>query len=263
MSTESGIPDYRGPGGRYTQTGSNPLTHQQFMGDERNRKRYWARSIIGFRSFNRAQPNRSHLTLAELERSHLINGLITQNVDRLHHHAGSKNLIELHGRGDLVECMTCGHQKDRAQYHHDLSEENQSWLKAIENKSYTLTADGDAIIDESDVPSFSVLSCEECAIGIIKPSFVFFGGSVPQEVAEAALDTVTKSKALLVIGTTASTVSCYRLVRSAKDQGNFIGIINQGHTRVDDMADAAFREASCGDFLQDLAKVVLPRQFGA
>jgi NAD-dependent SIR2 family protein deacetylase len=263
VSTESGIPDYRGPEGRYMQTASKPMTHQEFMGEDWNRKRFWSRAIVGFKSFDKAKPNRSHFSIAGLERNHLLNGLITQNVDRLHHRAGSKHVVELHGRGDMVECMTCGNQKPREEYHKDLIEENRNWLRSIEGKSYTLTADGDAIIDESDVHSFCVLSCDVCAVGVLKPSYVFFGGAVPTHVSEAALDAVTKCKALFLVGSTASTFSCYRLVKAARDQGAYVSVINRGPTRVDELSHSVFDNASCGEFLEQLVKELLPHQYAS
>ena len=262
VSTESGLPDYRGPAGRYLQTDSKPMTHQEFMGDDFNRKRYWSRAVVGFKSFNTAKPNRSHFVIAELGRSRFLTGLITQNVDRLHHRAGSHKVIELHGRGDMVECMTCGHQKPREEYHKELIEENQRWMKSIENKSYTLTADGDAVIDESDVHSFCVLNCDVCSVGILKPSFVFFGGIVPPDVSESALDLVTNCNALFLIGSTASTFSCYRLIKAARDQGAYVSIINKGPTRVDDLAHSVFDTDSCGEFLEQVARQLLPNEYG-
>jgi NAD-dependent SIR2 family protein deacetylase len=253
VSTESGIPDYRGPSGRYMKTTSKPMTHQEFTGDARNRQRFWSRAIVGFRSFIEAQPNRSHHALAHLEHKHLIDGLITQNVDRLHHKAGSQKVIELHGRGDLVQCMSCNAVKRRDEYQKELTEENQLWLKQIEGKSFTLTADGDAIIEDTDLSNFCVTNCEECSVGVMKPTYVFYGGSVPPEVSAEATDLVTRNRALLMIGSTASTFSCYRLIQLAHFKGYPVGIVNRGPTRADDLATAGkFDGASCGDFLEQV-----------
>jgi len=254
VSTESGIPDYRGPTGRYTQTTSKPMTHQEFMGHVNNRKRFWSRALIGFKSFEEAHPNRSHKALAKLEERGLIKGVITQNVDRLHHRAGTKEVVELHGRGDTLECMTCGSVKSRREYQQELMEENKLWLSFMDGKKYTLTADGDAIIEDSDLGSFCVLNCDVCSVGILKPAYVFFGGTVPPDVAQKAHELSVTSKAVFVIGTTSSTFSCYRLIRAAHQQGSPVLLVNRGPTRVDDMVAGVFDDASCGEFLEELVE---------
>jgi NAD-dependent SIR2 family protein deacetylase len=229
------------------------MTHQEFTGNEQNRKRFWSRAVVGFGSFSEAQVNRSHRVLASLEERKLIDGIITQNVDRLHHKAGSKTIIELHGRGDLVQCMTCGAEKKRDDYQKELKEENKLWLKNLEGKAFTLTADGDAIIADSNVSHFCVTNCEVCSVGIMKPMYVFFGGSVPQEVATQATGIVSQTRALFLIGTTASTFSCYRLVQLAHSLGNPVAVINRGATRADVLATAGkFEESSCGEFLEQV-----------
>ena len=199
-----------------------------------------------------AQPNRSHISLTKLEKKNLIHGIITQNVDRLHHKSGSINIIELHGRGDRVQCTTCSNEKDRVIYQEELQEYNNDWLKTILGRKFETTADGDAILDNVDTSRFEIIPCDNCNIGIMKPMYVFFGGSVPQDISDAANELIQKSKMLLLIGTTVSTYSCFRLVRLARENQSVIYIINNGTTRVDSLADGIFSGPSCGEFLEQL-----------
>lgn len=182
-------------------------------------------------------------------------GLITQNVDRLHHESGSHKVVELHGRGDMLECQTCGAERSRVEYQQDLFIQNEAWLANLPDRSYQSTADGDAIISDSvSTKDFSVLRCEQCQVGIMKPSYVFFGGKVPREVVQQADGLINASKLLLVIGTTSTTYSCFRLIKQAHSIGSQVLIVNQGPTRADPLATGFYSHESCGYFLAELTK---------
>ncbi|WVZ88696.1 hypothetical protein U9M48_035183 [Paspalum notatum var. saurae] len=207
MSTESGIPDYRSPNGAYS-TVFKPLTHQEFVRSIRAQRRYWARSYAGWRRFRRAQPNAAHYALASLERIGRIHSMVTQNVDRLHHRAGSKPL-ELHGSVYEVICLECGTTVSRESFQEQVKELNPKWAQAIDSlevtqpgsdKSFGMQQrpDGDIEIDEKFwEQDFDIPSCHQCG-GVLKPDVVMFGDNVPQERAESAKEAARTCDALLV-----------------------------------------------------------------
>ena len=181
ISTASGIPDYRSPGGSYSR-GHKPIQHMEFVNSEKQRQRYWTRSFVGWQYFSRARPNAAHYALASLEQRGLARGgLITQNVDGLHSAAGHHDVLDLHGRIDAVECLSCGHRSSRASWQERLSAYNAEWARAMaanEPLPSEMRADGDSEIAVDD--SFVVPPCAHCGTGVVKPSVVFFGGNVPQ-----------------------------------------------------------------------------------
>lgn len=263
VSTEppSNIPDYRGVRGRYKLQHSKAMTHQEYMGLEANRKRFWARALFGFKSFEEALPNRSHLTLRKLEVAGHVHGIITQNVDRLHHRAGSTSAVELHGRGDMLECQTCFETMQRSEYQQELRKANLEWLAGIsKDETFERTADGDAILpDTIDFSLLRVLPCAKCGTGVLKPSYVFFGGSVPRHVVQEANRLLEDAKLVILIGSTAHTFSCFRLLREASQgQRKPVLIVNQGDTRADALAFAKHDTDSCGAFLESVATHITP-----
>lgn len=225
LSTDSGIPDYRGPGSRPT----NPIQYRDFVGNEAARRRYWFRSMMGFRSFGAAHPNHGHLALAALGV-----GVITQNVDHLHTEAGSRPVVDLHGLIGRVVCLGCGSLSSRAALQTRLEEANPEVTGAIPAGSAELRPDGDA--DIADPADFVVVSCSLCG-GVLKPDVVFFGESVPKDRVAAATALVTGAEALLVAGSSLTVMSGLRFARQAARQGTTLVIVNHGPTRADDLAD--------------------------
>lgn len=232
LSTESGIPDYRSPHGSYSK-GHKPVTHQEFCRSAAVRARYWARSLGGWRLFAGANPNDAHRSLARLEQLGWISHLITQNVDRLHAAAGSRRVIELHGHNDAVECLGCGMTRPRLEYQGELEAMNRAWIQQwLDLEQIDVRADGDAHIGDAEFRSFHVPGCPLCG-GIVKPSVVFFGGSITRDIRERALDCVLQADRVLCIGTSLQVGSAYRLVRAAHERGKPIWCVNIGPTRAD------------------------------
>jgi NAD-dependent SIR2 family protein deacetylase len=244
LSTDSGIPDYRGPGS----VPRNPMTYQQFVSDEALRRRYWARNHAGWRHMRRAEPNSGHFALAELEQRGVLTGLITQNVDRLHQAAGSRKVIDLHGRFDRVVCLDCRTTVDRAALALRLEELNAGWM-AGRSDAGDVAPDADA--DVSDTEGFVVAACEICG-GMLKPDFVYFGENVPKDRVAAAYALVDAAAALLVAGSSLTVMSGLRFVRHAAKQNKPVVIINRGRTRGDDLATVKV-EAGTSESLQALS----------
>jgi NAD-dependent SIR2 family protein deacetylase len=241
VSTDSGIPDYRGQG----RVVKHPLTFDQFLASEENQARYWARSYVGWNRIASAEPNHSHLALAKAEQTGQIQQLITQNVDGLHQKAGSKNVIELHGRLDRVVCLDCTDSISRQ----DMDGLIQATNPSIDrNANIEFTPDGDA---EIDVPEdFKVPTCQNCN-GRYKPDVVFFGEQIPQLRVTQAKTAVERADAVLVAGSSLAVNSGLRLVKQAKELGQKIVIINRGETKADNIADVKLN-ASAADVLRAL-----------
>ncbi|KAL9459647.1 hypothetical protein AB3S75_002950 [Citrus x aurantiifolia] len=244
ISTECGIPDYRSPNGAYS-SGFKPITHQQFFRSSRARRRYWARSYAGWRRFMAAQPNPAHFALASLEKAGRIDCMITQNVDRLHHRAGS-NPLELHGTVYTVVCLDCGFSFCRDLFQDQVKALNPKWAEAIESLDYGSPGsdrsfgmkqrpDGDIEIDEKFwEEDYHIPTCQKCN-GVLKPDVVFFGDNVPKDRADKAMEAAKECDAFLVLGSSLMTMSAYRLVRAAHEAGSTIAIVNVGETRADDL----------------------------
>jgi NAD-dependent SIR2 family protein deacetylase len=245
-STNSGIPDYRDADGNWKR--AQPVTYQAFTGDPATRRRYWARSMIGWRRFGRAQPNGAHLALARLEAMEKSELLLTQNVDRLHQAAGSDGVIDLHGRLDLVRCMGCERRMPRAELQEEFGRLNPAWtdLDAAD------APDGDADIESAEFSSFVVPPCRHCG-GMLKPDVVFFGENVPRDRVDAAHRHLAQADAMLIVGSSLMVYSGFRFVRAAAHAGKPIAAVNLGRTRADDLL-ALKVEQSCQDALAFLLR---------
>lgn len=226
VSTESGIPDYRGAG----KTERHPMTFDVFMGSETARARYWARSYVGWSVIANAKPNASHFALAQAESLGRISHIITQNVDSLHQQAGSKKVTELHGRLDKVICMSCRTLIDRLRMDSLIENANPNIRKDM---SVEFTPDGDAEIEAT--ADFRIPPCPSCG-GILKPDVVFFGESVPTERVSATMNQLERSDALLVAGSSLTVNSGMRFARAANKAGKPIVIVNVGPTKADEIA---------------------------
>lgn len=234
VSTESGIPDYRGEGRKER----HPMTFDVFMGSAEARQRYWARSYVGWSVIANAVPNASHFALAQAESLGKVSHLITQNVDSLHQQAGSRLVTDLHGRLDQVICMNCRKVFDRLEIDHQIERLNPGVSK---NPDVEFTPDGDAEIEAT--AGFRVPECLECK-GILKPDVVFFGESVPSERVSATMDILDKADALLVAGSSLTVNSGMRFARAASKAGKPIVIVNLGPTRADSIAVAKIEAAT-------------------
>jgi NAD-dependent SIR2 family protein deacetylase len=242
LSTESGIPDYRGPTGasrRFT-----PMTFQAFTRDPAARRRYWARSHLGWRTIARAAPNAGHRAVAELQREGLLAGVITQNVDGLHQAAGAGDVVELHGNLDRVTCLGCGDLTAR--------EALDARLRAV-NDGFTarvgaVNPDGDVELDDTD--GFTVVDCGVCG-GLLKPDVVFFGETVPAPRVQHCFALVESARSLLVLGSSLTVMSGRRFVHRAHRHAIPVAIVNQGPTRGDTMAGLLI-DAPLGPLLEAL-----------
>ncbi|MEV5408858.1 NAD-dependent protein deacetylase [Thermopolyspora sp. NPDC052614] len=226
ISTESGIPDYRGETGRARR--ATPMTYQTFVGSVEARRRYWARSHLGWRHIVRAAPNDGHRVVAALQGHGLVAGVITQNVDGLHQAAGARNVIELHGSLDRVLCLGCGRRSSREVLHRRLCAANPGW----EARPGTINPDGDVVLDDDEVATFTVVDCEDCG-GMLKPDVIFFGENVPRPRVERCYELTERAGLLLVLGSSLTVMSGYRFVRHAAERGIPVAIINRGATRGD------------------------------
>lgn len=249
-STESGIPDYRGPDAKPR----TPIQFQEFMRGEAARVRYWARSAVGWPRFSSARPNATHFALARLEEAGAVRGIITQNVDGLHQAAGSRRVVELHGSLAAVRCMECGEAGRRDDFQARLLDMNAEWARALRSGDVQAAPDGDAELPAWAMESFRVPACEGCG-GVIKPDVVFFGENVPAARVQEAWSLFEEGEVLLVVGSSLTVYSGRRFIYRAQQDGVPIAIINLGPTRADDTA-AARAEARLGDALPRLAEAL-------
>lgn len=300
-STESGVPDYRSPGGAYS-SGFKPMTVQTFLSGPAARARYWARSFAGYEPFAATRPNAGHAALAGLQARGWVDSLITQNVDRLHQSAGSRGVIELHGTTHVVRCLGCGQKQGRAGFQETLAALNPAAAEAAARMHAAAKAakarrrqaataacgasleappetpeevdarkaliqdhiredgplaipvtrpDGDTEIVDAGV-GFAVPPCGACGTGTLMPDVVFFGDSLDRGVAAAAAASAETCDAMLVVGSSLTVYSAFRLARAAKEAGARLGIINVGPTRADPLADLKI-EVRAGEALPALA----------
>ena len=246
MSTDSGIPDYRGP----DSPPSNPMTISQFISDPAFRRRYWARNHVGWRHMDETLPNAGHRALAELEHAGVVSGVITQNVDLLHTKAGSRVVVNLHGCYAQVICLDCGHTMSRAALADLLEAANPGFVERAEAVGGIAVApDADAVV--GDTTSFQTTDCGYCG-GMLKPDIVYFGENVPKARVDEAYSLVDGADALLVAGSSLTVHSGYRFVRHAAALGIPIAIINRGRTRGDDVATVKI-DNGCSPMLALLA----------
>ena len=246
MSTDSGIPDYRGP----DSPPSNPMTIRQFTSDAVFRQRYWARNHVGWRHMDDTLPNAGHRALAALEDASVVTGVITQNVDLLHTKAGSRNVINLHGTYAQVVCLGCGHTLSRVALAEQLEALNPGFIERAEAiGGLAVAPDADAFV--ADTASFRYLDCPRCA-GMLKPDIVYFGESVPKEIVDQAYSLIDRSEALLVAGSSLTVFSGYRFVRHAAARDIPVAIVNRGRTRGDDLATVKVN-GGCSELLALLA----------
>lgn len=229
ISTESGIPDYRGPDGERRVT---PMQLSEFTGSSQARQRYWARSYVGWQRFNRARPNAGHEAVAALQQAGFVGPVITQNVDGLHQAAGATDVTELHGSLAKVVCLTCGDRTSRW----DLDERMRVANPSFEVTSDEIRPDGDIVLNELDVSTFQTPLCLVCGRDTLKPEVVFFGESVPKPLVESCFQLTEAASAILVLGSSLKVMSGYRFVRRAAAHGIPVAIITRGPTRGDAQA---------------------------
>jgi NAD-dependent SIR2 family protein deacetylase len=245
ISTDSGIPDYRGP----DSPPRSPMTYQQFVGDEVFRRHYWARNHVGWKHVNRSVPNAGHRALVRLEERGVLAGIITQNVDLLHEDAGSRNVIDLHGRYDRVICLSCGRVISRAHLAERLDALNPGFLETVGDiQDIEIAPDADAVIEST--AHFRPAPCEFCG-GVLKPEIVYFGENVPRERVDRAFALVDSADGLLVAGSSLTVMSGLRFVRHAADTGKPVVIVNRGITRGDKYATVKI-DAGTSDVLEEL-----------
>ena len=243
VSTDSGIPDYRGPGS----PNRTPMTYQQFVSGPEAQQRYWARSYLGWSRMRHAEPNPSHLALADLDAAGSLTLLITQNVDGLHERAGSRSVVALHGRVADVVCLSCRQQSSRAALQSRMDLLNPEF--AARHAEAATRPDGDVELESTR--GFQVPGCEICG-GVLKPDVVFFGENVPKDRVQRSYDAVEAAEALLVAGSSLTVLSGFRFVRHAYKLGIPVVIVNRGATRGDELATYKV-DAGCADFLTALA----------
>ncbi|WP_234402007.1 NAD-dependent protein deacetylase [Thermobifida halotolerans] len=226
LSTESGIPDYRGKTGRRRR--AEPMTYQTFVGSAEARRRYWARSHLGWRHIDRTLPNAGHRAVAALQARGLVSGIITQNVDGLHQAAGARQVVELHGSLHRVRCLACGRRTPRHELDRRLRAANPDWRAPTDE----VNPDGDAALTDEWIDSFRVVDCRSCG-GVLKPDVVFFGENVPRPRVQRCYELTENAGTLLVLGSSLTVASGYRFVRRAAEHAIPVAIVNQGPTRGD------------------------------
>jgi NAD-dependent SIR2 family protein deacetylase len=245
ISTDSGIPGYRDENGAWRHP--PPMTLQEFMRSEGARRRYWARSMARWPRFARAEPNVAHEALAALEDAGRLTQIVTQNVDGLHHRAGSRAVIELHGNLDRVICLGCGDAQPRATLQRALERDNPGFT----HFAALAAPDGDASAEPPGLEHFRVPECACCG-GILKPDVVFFGEQVPRPRVEAAFAALERADGALVVGSSLAVYSGYRFCVQARALGKPIVAVNRGRTRADRLF--AFKlDRGCAEALSGLA----------
>lgn len=241
-STDSGIPDYRDEAGHWKR--AEPIRYQRFVRDPAARRRYWARSYVGWPRVAAARPNVTHRTLAALESSGLVAQIVTQNVDGLHQRGGARRVLDLHGRLDVVDCLDCRLRLARERMQALLARHNPDCVPVALEAS---APDGDVLLGDAVQAGFSVPDCPRCG-GMLKPAVVFFGENVPRPRVAHAMDQLARAGGLLVVGSSLTVFSGYRFCRQAAQAGQPIAILNRGHTRADDLAGLKLN-AACGPTL--------------
>jgi NAD-dependent SIR2 family protein deacetylase len=247
LSTDSGIPDYRGETGSLRR--HTPMTYQSFLRDPRGRHRYWARSFVGWRQIRAARPNAGHRAVAELQRAGMVGGIITQNVDGLHQAGGAVDVIELHGGLDRTVCLNCGDVADRAVLDERLRAANPYFGPQVDE----VNPDGDAELPDHVLDGFVMVGCLACGGGPLKPDVVFFGETVPRERVDRCFSLVDQSAGLVVLGSSLAVMSGYRFVLRAAKLGMPVAIVTIGPTRGDGKAIVRV-DAPLGTVLPELVR---------
>jgi NAD-dependent SIR2 family protein deacetylase len=255
MSTDSGIPDYRGPGA----VNRSPMTYAEFVSGPRARQRYWARSYVGWTRMRDADPNPGHVALARIQEGGVCRGLVTQNVDGLHERVGSPSVIALHGRLSDVVCLDCGTLSSRPDLQRRMELINPGWL---ERQVATVEDRPDGDVEIADTGGFHVPACETCG-GVLKPDVVYFGESVPKPRVQRCYDLVDTAPALLVLGSSLTVMSGLRFVRYAAKAGTPVVIVNRGETRGDPLATLTLHEGTSEFLAALLTRVSDPVAQGA
>lgn len=245
ISTESGIPDYRGSSGALRR--HTPMTYQTFVGDPAARRRYWARSHVGWRAITQAAPNGGHHAVAHLQRQGLVAGIVTQNVDGLHQAGGARAVVELHGSLHHVICLNCGESSPREELDHRLARANPQF----DARALAVNPDGDADLRDEELDGFQIVGCRSCDGGVLKPDVVFFGETVPATRVRECFALVEGARLLLVLGSSLTVMSGRRFVLHAAKLGIPVAIVNQGPTRGDPYATLAI-DAPLGTVLPEL-----------
>jgi NAD-dependent SIR2 family protein deacetylase len=246
LSTESGIPDYRGPSGAARP--STPMTYQAFTRDPVARRRYWARSHVGWRTVGDARPNAGHRSVARLQQLAVVDGIITQNVDGLHQAGGAHGVVELHGNLTRIACLDCGSLCAREEHSARLTAANPDFAAAASR----INPDGDVELDDADLDGFTVVDCADCG-GMLKPDVVYFGETVPPDRVSRSFELVTGARTLLVLGSSLTVMSGRRFVLRAAKLGIRVAIVNQGVTRGEPYAGLTV-DAPLGVVLTDLVR---------
>ncbi|MBM7807337.1 NAD-dependent SIR2 family protein deacetylase [Geodermatophilus bullaregiensis] len=247
LSTDSGIPDYRGATGSLRR--HTPMTWQTFRRDPRGRHRYWARSYVGWPQMAAARPNAGHSAVARLQRAGLLGGVVTQNVDGLHQAAGARDVVELHGGLDRTVCLACGDVAGRAELHRRLRAANPGFGPHADE----VNPDGDAELPDDVLDGFVMVDCTACGAGPLKPDVVFFGETVPRDRVDTCFDMLEHAGSLLVLGSSLTVMSGYRFVLRAAELGVPVALVNLGPTRGDARADVRV-DAPLGTVLPELAR---------
>ena len=242
ISTDSGIPDYRGASGAALRKHA-PMTFQAFIGDPEARHRYWARSHVGWPMMRDARPNAAHRAVAAWQEAGVVTSVVTQNVDSLHAKAGSPEVVDLHGRLDRVVCLDCSIIESREVIAERLEAANPGWR----HLTGAINPDGDVDLTDADVRQFTMVSCTRCG-GVLKPDVVYFGETVPRDRVVDAYARVDEAQSLLVLGSSLHVYSGRRFVLRAVERGIPVAIVNQGPTRADDVADIRM-DGSLGEVL--------------
>ncbi|CAK1590435.1 unnamed protein product [Parnassius mnemosyne] len=251
ISTESGIPDYRSEEvGLYARSNHKPVQYQEFIKYPRVRQRYWARNFVGWPKFSAVKPNATHYAVRQLEKAQKVTAIVTQNVDRLHHKAGSENVIELHGTGYIVKCLQCSYEVKRSELQKKMMDENPD----MESTFTMIRPDGDVDLSEEQIKKFKVPLCPKCE-GPLKPDIVFFGDNVPRHRVERVRGEVSGSDAVFVLGSSLTVYSSYRIILQAKEEKKEVAILNIGPTRADNIVDIKV-STKCSDILTDICNVI-------
>ena len=248
LSTESGIPDYRGPSG--VLHARLPMTIAEFRGSPEARQRYWARAHVGWRRIQAARPNAGHRAVAVLQEAGVLRGIITQNVDGLHQAAGARDVVELHGTLNRVVCLECGARSSRKALDHRLRAANPDL--DCDHEAPASNPDGDAELAEEQVARFRLAGCECCGADLLKPDVVFFGENVPRSRVQRCFELLDASACLLVLGSSLTVMSGLRFVHRARQARIPVAIVNRGATRGDPLADIKV-DAALGEVLPTLA----------